>query len=90
MVYYIFKRSAGLSFGCCVIFADISFAISSSSSGLSDFVTTLQITVKMHSRSGVENRKPKLLLTRNRNLTAINKSSVNIKLLILLQLDKVT
>ena len=54
--YYIFKRNAGLSFGCWVIFADISFAISSASSGLSDLVTTLQITVKMHSRSGVENR----------------------------------
>ena len=49
--YYIFKRSAGLSFGCWQILADISFAISSDSSGLPAFVTRLQIMVNTHSRS---------------------------------------
>ena len=55
--YYIFNRSAGFSFGCWVIFVAISFAISNDSSKLSGFVTRLQITVKMHSRSAIRNHE---------------------------------
>ncbi|MFS8017126.1 hypothetical protein Hanom_Chr15g01376651 [Helianthus anomalus] len=57
MEAYIFNRSAGLSFGCCAIFEDKSFAISNSSSRLSGFFTRSQIMVKIHSRSKVRENK---------------------------------
>lgn len=55
--HYIFNRNAGLSVGCRIIFPHISFAISSASSGLPDLETRSQITVKIHSRSGIINNK---------------------------------
>lgn len=49
--YYIFKRNAGLSLGCWVIFETISSAISCTRSRFSGFFTRLQMIVNAHSRS---------------------------------------